>query len=130
MATYGGTFVQLPFRADVDFNTHQYKFVCAASTAGYVKVGTGASNPFAFGVVQNDPRPNEEATVRFGGISKVLAIGGGIGYGGWVQCGSTGAAETATAGSAVAGMALEALATGSGYISVLLMPQLTVVAAS
>lgn len=123
MTLYGDLGQCLSFRADVDMNNYQYKFVCAASTAGYVKLATGASNPFPIGVIQNDPRPGEEAVVMITGVSKVAASAP-VAYGSWISCGSASARGEYAGGSSIQGMALEALASGSGYIRVLLMPML------
>jgi len=108
--------------ADVDMNTHQWKFVTAASSAGKFKVGTGGSLPTPFGVLQDDVRAGEPGQIRVLGTAKVAASGA-VTYGDYVTCGSNGFAILQTSVSNPAqGIALSALASGSGYIEVLLVP--------
>lgn len=108
--------------ADVDMNSHQWKFVTTASIAGKFKLGTGASNPVPLGVLQDDPRSGEPGQIRILGTAKVAASGA-ITYGAHVLCASNGFAMAAGAASAATqGIALGALASGSGYIEILLLP--------
>jgi len=76
MATYKAVSIDgdVSFQADVDLTLAQYYFVAAASTAGNVKVATGASNPVPIGVLQNAPSAGQEAQVRVIGMSKVFAV--------------------------------------------------------
>ena len=108
--------------ADVDMNSHQFKFVTTASTAGSFKLATGGSGPAPLGVLQDDPRAGEPGNIRVFGTSKVSASGA-IGFGDFVVAGSHGLAVVQTAASAaVQGVALTALASGGGYVEVLLTP--------
>lgn len=108
--------------ADVDMNSHQWKFVTTASTAGKFKLATGGSLPFPLGVLQDDPRAGETGQIRILGTAKVAASGT-IGYGDYVTAGSNAFAWLQTSVSnPTAGVALSALASGSGYIEVLLIP--------
>lgn len=93
-----------PFLADADLTSSQYLFVIPASTAGYVKVSTGASNPTPLGVLQNSPSQGQEARVRVIGFTKVKAVtpsGCGLAYGRFISASTEGqavpqAAETGT----------------------------------
>jgi len=62
------------YKADVDLTGVQYYFVTAASTAGNVKVATGASNPAPLGVLQNSPSLGQEARLSMLGPTKVFAV--------------------------------------------------------
>src|SRR3990172_3149123 len=80
MATYKAVSIDgdVSFQADVDLTLVQYYFFAAASTAGNVKVATGASNPVPIGVLQNAPSAGQEAQVRVFGMSKVFAVTDGV----------------------------------------------------
>jgi hypothetical protein len=125
MATYNYG-IYYPFSASGDLSAAQYRFVTQAGTAKRVIRSTGACNPAPMGILQNDPRSGEEATVCVWGVSKVLAdaeTGTAIAYGDFLTSGSTGMAVANTNGSSVAAVALEALASGSGiYIECLVLP--------
>jgi hypothetical protein len=120
--------VDKTFIADVDMNTAQYKFVTAASTGDrYVKAATVAGGS-SFGVLQNDPRAGEEATVRVWGFTKVMANANAsaLAFAKFVKSGSDGmacgAANLAASDNAL-GMSMETLTSGSGiYVEVLLQP--------
>jgi len=65
--------VDRSWRAAVDFSTcGQYRFVKAGSVAGEVALNTTAGGS-VLGVLQNDPKPQEEAAVRSFGFTKVYA---------------------------------------------------------
>lgn len=122
MAIYSGFGFDLPMSASGDLSAKQYYFMAPASTAKRVLTATGASGPAPIGVLQNDPTSGEEATVRILGSTKVQADAAtAIGYGDFITSGSDGRAVVTT-GSAFHGMALEALASGSAIIEVLLLP--------
>ena len=77
MATYKDMGItDVAFYADGDLTLAQYYHVTVASTAGYVKVATGACNPAPLGVLQNAPSAGQEARVRLLGLSKVFAVTG------------------------------------------------------
>lgn len=111
--------------AEVDMNSHQWKFVTTASGTGGVgkfKLSIGGSLPVPLGVLQDDVRAGEPGQIKVLGTTKVAASGA-IGYGDYVVCGSNGFAWLTTSVSNPAqGIALTALASGSGYIEVLLIP--------
>ena len=86
------------FVADVDLTLAQYYFVTVASTAGNVKVATGASNPGMIGVLQNSPSLGQEARVRMAGLSKVFALttsSSSITYGRFISVNASGQAVAA-----------------------------------
>lgn len=115
MATYAWG-VDYTFLADVDLNSYQYRFVKAASTAGYVELQATAGAS-VMGVLQNDPRAGEEATVRVLGFSKVQAdAASALSIGGFVKAGSTGLAlgyDTMTASTMALGKSYTAVSSGS-----------------
>lgn len=122
MATYTGAGMDIPMTASGDLSSVQHHFVQLATTAKRVLLATGASGPAPFGVLQNDPNSLEEANVRILGSTQVYADGGtAISYGDFITSGSSGMAVVAASG--YHGIAMEALASGSGIlIEVLLMP--------
>jgi hypothetical protein len=128
MATYNWG-LDKGFLADVDLSASQYYFVIPASTAGYVKIAATAAAS-VLGVLQNDPKAGEVATVRMLGFSKVRAnaesAASPIVFGGLVKSGSHGQAVGAlnpAASSITAGVAMEAYSSGSGaYIEIFLLP--------
>ena len=88
----------ISFLADADLTSKQYHFVTVASTGGYVKTATGASNPTVLGVLQNSPSAGQEARVRIVGFSKIVGENGAcnLTVGTFVTCASDGQAETMT----------------------------------
>lgn len=133
MAHFSGAGIDLPFSACGDLSAVQYRFVRAAGTPPRVQQANGASNPYAIGVLQNDPTSLEAANVRVAGTTQLYIDTGAsqIVYGGLLSCGSTGLGvpQGATSSSAAAvAMALEAVsAAGSGVlIEVLLLGTLGV----
>ncbi len=125
MATYSGQGIDIPITASGDQDASQYKFVQLATTEKLFELASGGSSPGPVGVLQNDPNDGEAGAVRIIGTSKVYGntACGAIVYRDWVTSGSDGMAVLSTgAGSQISGMALEALASGSGVlIEVLLM---------
>lgn len=120
MATYNGTVFDLPMTASGDLDTAQYHFVMPATTAKRVLLASGGSGPAPMGVLQNDPRSLEAATVRVMGTTQLYmsTACGAIGYGDWITSGSDGQGVLAAGagGSNIHGMALAALASGSGVV--------------
>jgi hypothetical protein len=116
--------IDITLTANADLDDQQFYFVTASGTAPGVNVSTGASGPAPTGVLQNDPRSGEAATVRILGTTKVIAEADtAIGYGDYLTSGSSGMAVNNSNGSSVAGIALEALASGSGVlIEMMLLP--------
>ncbi len=98
MAIYHDLVDDFSLTADVDLTAGQYQFVTVASTAGRVKLGTGASNPYPLGVLQNSPSAGEAARIRWIGVTKLLAGANSsspITYGRFIS--ASGAKGTATA---------------------------------
>ena len=126
MAKYNAAVFDLPMTACGDLNSYQYCFVRCASTPGRVELANGSSAPMPLGILQNDPRSLEEATVRILGTSKVWAcINSAYKYGDFLSSGSVGQAEILGAtGSGVQGVAMEDVAAGASIFSeILLWPQ-------
>ena len=128
MATYNWG-VDRTFIAAQDMDSHQYRFVVTGSIAGECDKAATAGGS-VLGVLQNDPRKGEEAAVRIFGFSKVIAnsltTGSTVAFGQSVKSGSDGMAwgsNTPVASALSAGMAMEALTTGSGVaIEIFVMP--------
>ncbi len=134
MATYGPMVVD-SFKANADLGSYQYYCVACGSTAGEVKLATGASGPGIIGVLQNDPFAGDLATVCLFGITKAfvhakvradtgLAVCSNdfliAGSGGWLQPRPAGASSASTICNAIA---LESVAAGeNSIIKVLLLP--------
>ncbi len=127
--------VDATFKAWQDFSSSQYRFVKAGSISGEITLQATA-NASCIGVIQNDPKALEEATVRVLGFSKVQADteagASPITVGGWVNSASQGTAKgmqgCTNASVFWQGVVIDtAYATGSGaYIQVLLLgPQRT-----
>jgi len=120
MSKYHAPATVIAFTADVDLSGSQYQMVKASSTAGNVQLcGTAAAS--AIGVLQNDPKAGEEASVLVFGPTLVSAnaesAASPLVYGGQVKCASDGRAAgmlNPAASSYSVGYALEALASGCG----------------
>ena len=126
MAYYSGRGIDLSFSASGDLGSYQYRFVKCASTSFRVDLATGACNPLAIGVLQNDPYSGQEAAVRVAGLTKIYCdAGGAITVGKLLTSASNGKATLATA-SHIMGIALEADSSGCGMISMLLWPVSTI----
>lgn len=103
--------------AAADLSAKQFLFV-KITAAFAVNVAT-ASGEAVLGVLQNNPKSGQSATVMVTGVTKVVA-GAAIAAGARVQSNATGAAitATATAGHIEQGFALEAAAAAGDVISV------------
>ncbi len=116
MANYN-TYIAFPYRAAVDLGNYQNRFVVAGSIAGEVTYASTAAGCI-LGVLLNDPRATEEATVAVLGIVPVVAdAASAIAWGQWVKTGSTGLAigsANQAASTFDVGVAMQALASGSG----------------
>lgn len=120
---YSGAGIDLPFSASGDLGAAQYRFVQPAQNYRLVERATGGSAPAPLGILQNDPGPGEEASVRVNGTSYlyVSAASGTIGYRDFLSCASDGMgvlAGTAGGGSSIHAMALppSAITSGSGIL--------------
>jgi len=71
----------VPFLADEDLTSWQYRLVMAASTVGKVQkldvLPTATCPRYAMGVLQNDPSAGQEASVKMIGFTKVIGVVGG-----------------------------------------------------
>lgn len=126
MAFYHASGVDIgTLKADVDMDDYQYRFVTAASTAGYFKLATGASNPAPLGVLQNDPDQGEPGLIRAVGVTKVVANAvSAIAFGDFLTSNASGQAIPVNASGPAHAIALEALASGSAIITALVMAPL------
>ena len=129
MANYQGAFFDLPMTASGDLGDYQYHFVQCANTPGRVLLSTGASGPMPLGILQNDPKNLEEATVRIWGTSKIYISGSvALKYGDLLSSMSTGHAELTSGSRAAQGISLEDVArsdTTAIYGEMLLFPVTT-----
>lgn len=103
----------MSFTADADLTAKQYLFVTVASTAGFVKANTGASNPTPIGVLQNSPSQNQEAKVRVLGPTKLVGAANSsspLTYGRFLSAsgGGQGTATASETGDVVLGRWLDA----------------------
>ena len=123
---------QSPFQAGADLSAsaNRYRFVALSASQGKVVLGTGASLPAPFGVLQNSPCSGEEAAVATPGMYtklRVVASTCQIDPGGFIYCGSSGQGERQTStGSVFAhAIALEQVTSGSAVIEVFLLSPTT-----
>jgi len=117
--------ISAPFYADTALDDYQYYCVAAASTAQYVKLATGASEPYALGVnLGNNASARGETTevCLFGPtIAKVAACGAAgeacpIGVGDFLIVDTNGFLVRAGSDCLANAMALEAI-TSSCYVA-------------
>ena len=124
MANYNWGF-DYPMTASGDMNSHQYKFVQVASggAGNSFELSSGASNPAPTGVLQDDPESGQVGAVRILGVTKLMVnADSAITAGDYLTSSSTGQGVV-NAGSSVAAVALESVASGSGVIiRALLLP--------
>lgn len=116
------------FKADTALDDYQYYAVCAASTQGYVKRATGACNPMAIGVLQDNGASarSENCVVRLFGptIAKVAACDSAgnacpILVGHFLTTGSAGILLcAASVGECVSAMALEPITSSCGIANI------------
>lgn len=107
-----------PFEAGEDLTGQQFRFV-KVDTAG--KVVRAGNNELAIGVLQNKPDSGQAASVRCGGISKIVA-GGVITAGDRVGSDSQGRAKGGASAAVTLGIALDAAAAAGEVISFLHQP--------
>ena len=114
--------------ASGDQNDNQYKFVKAATTEGMFLLADGASGPAPLGVLQNDPKSGDVGRIKVlsgGGVTQLwVDAATAIAFNDYITCGSDGrgvVAETAGSNNHF-GIALQAVASGSALIPVLLQP--------
>lgn len=123
MTYYSGDAVEITLTASGDMNSNQYKFVQLATTAGRFLLATGASGPVPIGVLQNDPASLDAGRIMVHGVTQLwIDAATAVAYADFITAGSDGRGVTAaTAGSnQYYGIALEAVASGSALIPVLL----------
>lgn len=125
--TYDDGILPISFLADADLSAKQYYCVAAASTAGYVKTGTGASNPYPLGIQQDDDADavSDAVSVKVFGFTKAVvaacAISGAaspVGVTDMLTCGSDGKLYVSGSDALACAKSYEALSTGSGILNV------------
>jgi len=115
MAEWGTQTIYGNAKAENDLSSFRYCFV-ELSGADQVDLCDGTTD-IVFGVLQNKPQANEEATVSIGGITKCRA-GSTITAGNEISTTASGNATAAgsTSGVRIVGQALTAAASG-GYFT-------------
>lgn len=104
--------------AGADLSAKQYLLVRLASTAKTVLVA-GAATGALIGVLQNDPKSGEAASVVCAGLTKSIA-GGAISPGDLVTANSTGqCVATTTANNKVVGKAVTAATTAGDHFELI-----------
>lgn len=104
--------------AGADLSAKQYLLVRLASTAKTVLVAAAATAAF-IGVLQNDPKSGEAASVVCAGLTKSIA-GGAISPGDLVTANSTGqCVATTTANNKVVGKAVTAATTAGDHFELI-----------
>jgi len=121
MANYNSNQMSRSFLAEVDLDNYQWRFVKSSSvTSGYI-TRCSASSASVLGVLLNDPKAGEEATVLQFGYTKMKANTEGgaspLTMHGFVKAGSDGMAmgsANMSASTFSPGISYTTLATGSG----------------
>ena len=112
--------IPISFEAIEDLNDYQYHFAqlgLTSASVGKVTVGTGGSDPYPIGVIQNDPKIGGTADVVMLGptLLRVNAAGSTINAGRLLKCGSTGHGEPFDYAAVVGGSSLNANAVALQY---------------
>ena len=107
MAGNTGEHLRIPgLVAGADLSTKQYHLVRLAATTAKAILVAGAATVGIVGVLQNDPKLNEAASVVCAGLTKSVA-GGAIAPGDFLTANSTGqCVATTTANNKVVGKAV------------------------
>lgn len=126
MPSYSGFGFDYTFVADIDLSASQYRFVVPASTVGNIK-GSVTSGASVFGVLQNDPKAGEVATVRVLGTTLLYVDSASpASYGKFLKTGSNGQGlgyQSLTASTFGAAIALDNVTSGSGIlVEAMIMP--------
>lgn len=127
--TFNDGILPISLKADpaAGVNGKQYYVARAASTADYVAVGNGASDPYPLGIIQDDSACNagEAVPVKcFGWTKAVVAAccltgpASPITIGDFLTCGSDGKLYAAGASGLSCAKAMEAVASGSAIVNV------------
>lgn len=112
-------------RAQADLAAWKYRFVRGTAAAGYINTCsetavTSLGGLCVMGVLQNNPRAEEGATVAFKGLSKVVVGNGGVALNAFITHNASGQAINAVSGGMVCGRALEAVANAGELATVML----------
>jgi hypothetical protein len=109
----------LTFEAAADLSQFQYTAV-RISAARRVNVASDVNASSYVGVLQNNPRLGEAATVGYFGKTKMVAGGALATVGALISMNSSGRAAAVASGGIVIGQLLEAAAADGDIVSVLL----------
>jgi hypothetical protein len=114
-------------KAEADLQNYQYRVVRGTGSDDYVNVCsqtavTSLGPRTALGVLQNNPRAEEAATVAFQGLSKAVVGTGGMTFGMPVTHNASGQVIDAVSGAIVIGRAMETIATVGQIGTVMLFP--------
>jgi hypothetical protein len=72
---YEERLVNISATASVDLSTHQYRLVSLANQSGRTQAQKSVTLDRVIGVLQNDPKAGDTATIAIGGVSKLVAGG-------------------------------------------------------
>jgi hypothetical protein len=104
------TYLSMVAREDLD--TAQYKIVNVHDENGIkLRVAAGAG---VLGVLDNEPKSGENATVVVAGLTRCFA-GATMGAGNWVTVTASGTATVATSGDYILGKSISGCASGSNF---------------
>jgi len=106
----------IAFAAGDDLSDKQFHLVSLDESGQVVLAGSG----FALGVLTNDPRAGETATVQYTGVARVVA-GAALTYLDHVTSDASGRAVVASAGDTVVGLAIGEASGNGDLVSVLLL---------
>lgn len=105
--------------AGEDLNTKQYHIVRLAATTAKSVLVAGAGTVAVIGILQNDPKSGEAASVVCAGLTRSIA-GGAINPGDMVTANSTGqCVATTTANNKVVGKAVTATTTAGDHFELI-----------
>lgn len=118
-------------RAAADLNAWKYRFVRHTATIGYINTCSETAitslGPLqALGVLQNNPRAEEAATVAFAGLSKVVVGNGGVTAGMFITHNQSAQAINAVSGSVVLGKSLDTVANAGEVATIMLFPPIRI----
>jgi hypothetical protein len=105
--------------AAADYSAKQF-YIVDISANNTVTVASSAGQA-CFGVLQNAPESGEVASVRYGGVSKVVAGTGGLAAGDLVQAAADGTAIDAASGDYTIGMCVIGASAGESA-TIVVMP--------
>lgn len=126
-AEFGEQVTYPGLKSEADLRSAKYRVVRGTGSVDYVNVCsesavTSLGPRTALGVLQNNPRADEAATVAFQGLTKVVVGNGGMTFGMPVTHNNSGQVIDAVSGAVVIGRALETIGTVGQVGTVMLFP--------